>query len=289
MMGLLHSGKYACCRGGTGRLTPVYMALMKLLNSPTWGRQLVGLLGVGDRPGTGAGGLGDGLAEILTLNGRYGPPLDQRLLALLLELSPTRRDGILQELAYNAERSFGGVRKRGTEDCTPPPRWALRRPGRRAQEMTPKPCALYLTSRYRNLEDAAVTPAAGQVGQVKSQSAACQATVCAHQRESGVGGVRREGRSGKTAEGRGDATGKPRLEHSRLPVMSPVDRTSRCPRRRHSRGLPFAVRRIRTTDAFWRNQCMLPCQVGRRPLKNEEERGERREERQGTGQRRGRD
>lgn len=78
MMGLLHSGRYACCRGGTGRLTPVYMALMKLLNSPTWGRQLVGLLGVGDRSGTGAGGLGDGLAEILTLNGRYGPPLDQR-------------------------------------------------------------------------------------------------------------------------------------------------------------------------------------------------------------------
>lgn len=144
--------------------------------------------------------------------------------------------------------------------------------------MTPKPCALYLTSRYRNLEDAAVTPAAGQVGQVKSQSAACQATVCAHQRESGVGGVRREGRSGKTAEGRGDATGKPRLEHSRLPVMSPVDRASRCPRRRHSRGLPFAVRR---NYPYYR--CLLAqsvhAAVSGRPMATQERRRERREER----------
>lgn len=99
MMGLLHSGKYACCRVGTGRLTSVDMAL-KLLNSPTWGRQLVGLLGVGDRPGSGgAGGLGDGLAEILALL-EAGPEQPLRstvrpglLLALFLELSPTLTAG----------------------------------------------------------------------------------------------------------------------------------------------------------------------------------------------------
>lgn len=90
------------------------------------------------------------------------------------------------------------------------------------------PKALCLVPRaYRDLEDAAVTPAAGQVGQVKSQSAVCQATVCAHRRQSGVGGVRREGRSGKTAEdgeriwGRG-CNRKTKARAFQV-VMSPVD------------------------------------------------------------------
>lgn len=158
----------------------------------------------------------------------------------------------------------------------------------------PKALLCLVPREYRNLEDAAVTPAAGQVGQVKSQSAVCQATVCAHhQRESGVGGVRREGRSGKTAEDE-EERGCDRKTKARAfqVVMSPVGsgqdvEVPKAPAQVAVRGL---LRRIRTTDALSTiSECMLlPCQVGRWPLKKSEGREER-GERQGIGQRRGRD
>jgi hypothetical protein len=115
-----------------------------------------------------------------------------------------------------------------------------------------------------------VTPAAGQVGQVKSQSAVCQATVCAHQRESGVGGVRCAGRGC-------DRKTKARAFQVVIQCRQWTGQVVEVPEAPAQSSFALQYCAYPSYGCLWHNQCMLPCQVGRGPLQKRGERGERRE------------